>query len=83
MARLAWAANPATAGALRGMPEDFPRFIVPGHEQAMANLRSLHWLHCKDYGKRSKPMPTAWNEWMTGSTLWPAVESNDGINKTR
>ncbi|MDM8007278.1 MAG: hypothetical protein QUV05_14155 [Phycisphaerae bacterium] len=49
----------------------------------MANLRSLHWLHCKDYGKRSKPMPTAWNEWMTGSTLWPAVESNDGINKTR
>lgn len=83
IARFALAANPATAGAMQGMPEDFPRFIVPGHEQAMASLRSLYWLHYKDYRTRSRPMPTAWDEWMTGSTLWPAVGSNDEIIATR
>jgi hypothetical protein len=30
--------------ALR-VPDDFPRFIVPGHERRMALLRELFWLH--------------------------------------
>ena len=64
-------------------PEDFPRFIVPGHEQAMASLRDLYWLHYRDYRTRSKPMPTVWDEWMTGSTLWPAVESTGGMSEIR
>ena len=40
-------AGPAQAGqgAPMSIPSDFPRFIVPGHEQEMDRLRELFWLH--------------------------------------
>lgn len=56
-------------------PDDFPQFVVPGQDHAMASLRDLFYLHYKEYHKRSKPMPTVWDEWMSGASLWPAVHS--------
>lgn len=52
------------------MPKDFPQFIVPGYEKEMASLRSLFWLHYEPAG----PLAPLWDEWMTLSTLWPAVQ---------
>ena len=50
------------------VPDDFPRFIVPGHEQEMSLLRELYWLHYQPAG----PLIPLWDEWMPMSTLWPA-----------
>lgn len=50
------------------IPEDFPRFQVPGQEQAMDWLRQLYWLHYEHAG----PLIPLWDAWMPMSTLWPA-----------
>lgn len=50
------------------VPDDFPRFIVPGHEREMALIRELFWLHYQPGG----PLIPLWDEWMPMSTLWPA-----------
>ncbi len=50
------------------VPDDFPRFIVAGHEREMALLRELFWLHYQPGG----PLIPLWDEWMPMSTLWPA-----------
>jgi hypothetical protein len=54
------------------VPDDFPRFIVPGAEKQMASLRSLYWLHYQPSG----PLIALWDEWMPKSTLWPARGTN-------
>jgi hypothetical protein len=54
--------------AVASIPDDFPRFIVPGHEKGMSLLRELFWLHYQPAG----PLITLWDEWMPMSTLWPA-----------
>ena len=51
------------------VPEEFPRFLVPGHEQEMESLRALFWLHYEPAG----PLIPLWDEWMPMSTLWPAT----------
>jgi hypothetical protein len=53
------------------VPEDFPRFVVPGHEREMDSLRALYWLHYEPAG----PLIPLWDEWMPMSTLWPATGS--------
>ncbi len=55
------------------IPEDFPRFLVPGHEKELESLRRLYYLHYLPGG----PLATLWDEWLSGSTLWPAL-SRDG-----
>src|SRR5947199_291104 len=50
------------------VPDDFPRFIVPGHEKEMESIRRLFWLHYQHAG----PLIPLWDEWMPMSTLWPA-----------
>lgn len=50
------------------VPEDFPRFVVPGYEKEMESLRALFWLHYEPAG----PLIPLWDEWMPMSTLWPA-----------
>jgi hypothetical protein len=52
-------------------PADFPHFEVPGHEEEMAQLRDLFWLHYPGAG----PKATLWDEWLSGPGLWPAVET--------
>ena len=42
-----------------GPPNDFPRFQVPGHEQEMATVRAIFWLHYPAAG----PKATLWDEW--------------------
>lgn len=54
--------------AAASIPDDFPRFIVPGYEKDMSLLRELFWLHYQPAG----PLITLWDEWMPMSTLWPA-----------
>ncbi len=49
------------------VPDDFPRFTVPGREMEMESLRSLFWLHYEHSG----PLIPLWEEWMSMSALWP------------
>ncbi|MCX7428385.1 MAG: hypothetical protein NTW96_22490 [Planctomycetia bacterium] len=68
---LSAASLPAEEAANRAAPEipdDFPRFSVPGHEREMTLLRELYWLHYQNAG----PLIPLWDEWMPMSTLWPA-----------
>ena len=62
------------------VPDDFPRFIVPGHEAQMASLRELFWEH---YARRKGPASTLWDEWLSGSTLWPATEDGNLMHAMR
>ncbi|UCD28098.1 MAG: hypothetical protein JSV03_13535, partial [Planctomycetota bacterium] len=57
------------------IPEDFPQFVVPGREKAMASLRDLFYLHYQ----KARPLATLWDEWLSASSLWPGLESN--VNK--
>jgi hypothetical protein len=71
VARAAAAIIVSLLGALASIaapPDDFPRFIVPGHEAEMESLRNLFWLHYANAG----PRITLWDEWLANSTLWPA-----------
>jgi hypothetical protein len=68
--------EPTTAPSI---PEDFPRFVVPGHEQSMESLRRLFWLHYQPAG----PLITLWDEWMPMSTLWPAMGSDNQLQSMR
>lgn len=61
----------AVLTAADSIPDDFPRFAVPGHEQQMESLRRLFWLHYQPAG----PLISLWDEWMPKSTLWPALGS--------
>src|SRR5512146_1831831 len=53
------------------VPDDFPSFVVPGHEKEMTSLRNLFWLHYEPAG----PLIPLWDEWMPMSTLWPARDT--------
>ncbi len=61
------------------VPDDFPRFLVPGAEKQMDSLRSLFWLHYQPAG----PLVPLWDEWMPMSTLWPARGTNTVSNEMR
>jgi len=54
------------------IPNDFPRFAVPGLEKEMEALRELYWLHYPGSG----PKATLWDEWLPMPSLWPAVETD-------
>lgn len=54
------------------IPNDFPRFRVPGQDKEMESIRELYWLH---YG-RSGPMATMWDQWLVPPSVWPAVETD-------
>ncbi len=69
----------ATAATPAPVPDDFPRFIVPGHEQEMNSLRRLFWLHYQPAG----PLVPLWDEWMPMSTLWPAVGNGRELQSMR
>ncbi len=68
----------ATANAAP-IPEDFPRFVVPGHDQEMESLRALYWLHYEPAG----PLIPLWDEWMPMSTLWPATAPGGDLDAMR
>ena len=61
------------------VPDDFPRFVVPGHEREMSLLRELYWLHDQPAG----PLIPLWDEWMPMSTLWPARGEGLQLNSMR
>lgn len=62
-----WCALASLVGAAP-IPEDFPRFVVPGREAEMDAIRALYWRHYEHAG----PLITLWDEWMATPTLWPA-----------
>ena len=62
-----------------GPPNDFPRFQVPGHEQEMATVRAIFWLHYPAAG----PKATLWDEWLPDASLWPAVATNNTADAMR
>lgn len=61
------------------VPEDFPRFLVPGHEPPMQSLRDLFWLHYQPTG----PMIPLWDAWLPMSTLWPARGAGAELGRMR
>jgi hypothetical protein len=65
--------------AFAAPPDDFPRYIVPGHEAEMESLRNLFWLHYKDAG----PRVALWDEWLVNSTIWPALGAGDELERMR
>lgn len=67
------------ARSAESIPNDFPRFIVPGHQTAMDSLRTLYWLHYPGSG----PKATLWDEWLTTPSLWPAVETDGWSDRFR
>jgi len=60
-------------------PDDFPRYIVPGHEAEMESLRNLFWLHYANTG----PQLALWDEWLVNSTIWPARGADAELNQMR
>ncbi|HPO17518.1 MAG TPA: hypothetical protein PLI09_29060 [Candidatus Hydrogenedentes bacterium] len=58
-----------TTANAASVPEDFPRFVVPGQEKELESLRTLFWRHYEPGG----PLIPLWDEWMPMSTLWPAT----------
>ncbi|HOA62672.1 MAG: hypothetical protein KA191_17195 [Verrucomicrobia bacterium] len=72
-------AQPAAARKPMAVPEDFPRFVVPGQEKPMQVLRELYWLHYQPAG----PLIPLWDEWLPMSTLWPARGSGVELHKMR
>jgi hypothetical protein len=61
------------------IPDDFPRFIVTGHQDLMETMRELFWLHYQPAG----PMIPLWDEWLPMSTLWPAREAGPELRAMR
>ena len=61
------------------VPDSFPRFIVAGQEAPMNSLRELFW----DHYSRGGPLATLWDEWLSGSTLWPAMDADGHMDKIR
>jgi hypothetical protein len=64
---------------LAAPPEDFPKFVVPGHEAEMSSLRDMFWLHYQVAG----PQIPLWDEWLPNATLWPAVGSGPKLDEMR
>ncbi len=73
LALVALPAAIAAAQSAPAIPDDFPRFEVPGHETDMGLLRDVFWLHYPGAG----PKATLWDEWLTSPSLWPAVATGD------
>ena len=67
------------ATANNNVPEDFPIFSVPGYMKDMGLLRDLYYLHYIPAG----PMATLWDEWLSGSSLWPAVSKDGRMHSIR
>src|SRR3954451_20091758 len=78
--RIAWlvlvvaTARPLVARA-DDIPDDFPRFLVPGHQRQMDTLRALFWQHYQ----RPGPFCTIWDQWIPEAVLWPATSRRDAI----
>ncbi|MDH7600588.1 MAG: glycosyl hydrolase family 65 protein [Armatimonadota bacterium] len=68
-----------SADAAAGIPQDFPRFSVPGFEREMEMLRALYWLHYPGAG----PKATMWDAWLPAPSLWPAVDSDGTAESMR
>lgn len=79
IALLLIAAANAPAQPPYAIPDDFPRFVVPGQERAMESLRDLYWRHYVPGG----PLATLWDEWLSGSTLWPATAHENRMESIR
>ena len=76
---LAVGASQPAGRTAASIPDDFPRFIVPGHEKEMSLLRELYWLHYQPAG----PLIPLWDEWMPMSTLWPACGKGTQLDSMR
>jgi hypothetical protein len=69
----------ATAQSLAAPPDDFPRYIVPGHESEMDSLRNLYWQHYAIAG----PQLALWDEWLVNTTIWPARGTGAELDQMR
>lgn len=57
------------------VPQNFPRFEVPGHEDSMAALRHMFYQHYLEAG----PKATLWDEWLASPSLWPAYTREGSV----
>jgi hypothetical protein len=68
-----------TPSGFASPPDDFPHFVVPGHEKEMATLRDLFWLHYPGAG----PKATLWDEWLPDASLWPSASATGQCDAMR
>jgi hypothetical protein len=61
------------------IPDDFPKFSVPNYQKDMDLLRELYYIHYIPAG----PLATLWDEWLSGSSLWPAVGTDNRMESLR
>ncbi|MCL2517209.1 MAG: hypothetical protein FWF15_01475, partial [Oscillospiraceae bacterium] len=61
------------------IPEDFPRFIAPGFQRELDELRELYWTHYQ----RSGPTATFEDEWLPRPQLWPATNHENRMHRIR
>ena len=61
------------------VPDDFPRFIVPGLQKELDGLRELYWTHYE----RSTPTATFEDDWLPKPQLWPATNHENRMNNIR
>lgn len=73
---ISFATVPVTGSETMKIPDDFPRFYVPGYERKMELLREMYWIHYRKAG----PGATLWDEWMSAPALWPAVTTNNSLD---
>src|SRR5438046_1002837 len=72
---LVWLIALHAAARADDIPDDFPRFIVPGHQREMDTLRALFWQHYQ----RPGPFCTIWDQWIPEAVLWPATSRREAI----
>jgi hypothetical protein len=63
------ATRPISTASAPAIQDAFPRFIVPTAQPQMDQLRALFHHHYVP----GNHLATGWIEWMSSSTLWPAV----------
>ena len=61
------------------VPDDFPRFIVPGLQEKLDDLRELYWTHYE----RSTPAATFEDDWLPKPQLWPATNYQNRMGNIR
>ena len=69
----------SAAGAPPAPVDDFPAFVVPGEEAAMARLQELFRLH----HAKSSTNCTLWDAWLPHATLWAGVGERPSAQAAR
>jgi len=52
------------------IPDNFPRFLIQGHEETETAMRDMFWHHYSG----ALPGATIWDSWLVAPSLWPNTD---------